>query len=65
MKEDLSIGEVKSAYQQAAKVVALYGETYLPLFERLEVEYHKKKCRLIMLERALDVARSDIDDDTL
>lgn len=42
----VSYKQLKKAYLQAAKIVALHGEKYLPIFERLEKEYKKNKLTL-------------------
>ena len=38
MSDQLSLAQIKRAYHQAAKIVARYGDKYLPIFERLEKE---------------------------
>ena len=42
MSHTVSDEELRKAYEVAAKVVALHGETYLPIFERLEREYEAR-----------------------
>ena len=42
MSRRVSDEELKKAYEVAAKVVAIHGETYLPIFERLEREYEAR-----------------------
>jgi hypothetical protein len=37
-----NVDELKLAYQIAAKVVALFGNKYLPLFETLHIEIEKQ-----------------------
>ena len=43
MSDQLSLAQIKRAYHQAAKIVARYGDKYLPIFERLEKEYNDRK----------------------
>lgn len=56
MSDQLSLAQIKRAYHQAAKIVARYGDKYLPIFERLEKEYHDKKARVKTLNRAIKIA---------
>ncbi len=55
-----SIEELEDALKIAAKVVALYGETYLPIFKRLHDELLKaqegEKTKRLALEMALGYA---------
>ncbi|MGH1404332.1 MAG: hypothetical protein ACRBDL_08810 [Alphaproteobacteria bacterium] len=55
MSRDISTEELKKAYLISAKIVSLYGEKYLPIFERLESEYRKRKKSKEALQRALSV----------
>lgn len=43
MGNKMSYKQLKKAYLQAAKIVVLHGEKYLPIFERLENEHKAKK----------------------
>ena len=56
MSDQLSLAQIKRAYHQAAKIVTLYGDKYLPIFERLEKEYHDKKDKVKTLNRAIKIA---------
>lgn len=58
MKKKMSYKKLKRAYLQAANIVSLYGEKYLPIFERLEKEYNKRKQRLDSLNRAIELSQS-------
>ncbi len=49
---------LKNAYIHVEKIVSIYGEKYLPIFERLEEEYREKKQR-DALSRAIEIAQSD------
>lgn len=50
--------DLKSAYLRAAKIVAMHGEKYIPIFRRLEKEYEKRKERNATFQRAVEVAFS-------
>jgi len=50
---------LKKAYIQAATIVSLYGDKYLPIFERLEKEYRARKKQRDALSRAIEIAQSD------
>tara|TARA_B100000073_G_C23739521_1_gene573308 strand:- start:3654 stop:3851 length:198 start_codon:yes stop_codon:yes gene_type:complete len=58
MSHTVSDEELRKAYEVAAKVVALHGETYLPIFERLEREYEARMQSKKALERAKAIAQS-------
>jgi len=59
MENKVSYKQLKKAYLQAAKIVALHGEKYLPIFERLEIEFRERKKQVDALNRAIKVANSD------
>jgi len=63
MESKVSYKQLKKAYLQAAKIVALHGEKYLPIFERLETEFRKRKKQVDTLNRAIKLAQSDTDID--
>ncbi len=44
------------AYFQSAKIVSIYGEVYLPIFERLEKEYIKRNKKRDTLRRAIKLS---------
>lgn len=56
MSDQLSLEQIKRAYHQAAKIVARYGDKYLPIFERLEKEYNERKDKVKTLKRAIQIA---------
>lgn len=56
MSDQLSLAQIKRAYHQAAKIVARYGDKYLPIFERLEKEYQSRKDKVKTLKRAIKIA---------
>ena len=59
MTNDISFGELKKAYLQSANIVAIYGERYLPIFERLEKEYKNRKQKDDILTRAISISKSN------
>lgn len=61
MSNSVSDKDLKNAFETAAKVVAKYGETYLPIFERLEREHQSRNKTKRMLERALNIAAESDD----
>ncbi len=52
----ISFEALKTAYLQAAKIVSIYGDKYLPIFERLEKEFIERKKKRDILQRALEIA---------
>ncbi len=63
MENKVSYKQLKKAYLQAAKIVALHGEKYLPIFERLEKEYKERKKQVSTLNRAIKLAQSGTNTD--
>ncbi len=63
MDNKVSYKQLKKAYLQAAKIVALHGEKYIPIFERLEKEYNERKKQIETLNRAIKLAQSDTEID--
>ena len=59
MKQDLTLDKIQTAYYQSAEIVALYGEVYIPIFERLEKEYNERKEKLETVERAKKIASTE------
>ncbi len=51
--------KLKKAYIQAAKIVTVHGEKYLPIFERIEKEYQERKKKLDALNRAIAISNSN------
>ncbi len=56
MSDQLSLAHIKRAYHQAAKIVARYGDKYLPIFERLEKEYKKHADQKKAVDKAKKIA---------
>ena len=48
--------ELERAYTIAAEIVQKFGDTYLPLFERLHMEMQKRQTSLELRSIALGVA---------
>lgn len=55
--EQVTIDEGRRALVVAARLVELYGEIYLPLFERLEAELLELQRRGSALDRARAIAQ--------
>lgn len=53
--------ELEDAIVQAARIVARYGEQYLPIFERLENEMNAARDDSLRLSRAFEIARTTLD----
>lgn len=59
MENRITLSQLKQAYLQAAKIVARHGDTYLPIFERVETEYQERKKQIDALNRAIMIAESN------
>ncbi|MGI1678758.1 MAG: hypothetical protein K6L75_08510 [Cellvibrionaceae bacterium] len=59
MSEKLTLVEIETAYIQAAKIVHRYGDVYLPIFERLEMERETYIKAEEMLTRAKRIAMTN------
>lgn len=57
---DIAYPDLKAAYVQAAKVIAEYGDTYLPIFERLEKELKEVEKKQSSIDRALKIAKENL-----
>jgi bacterioferritin (cytochrome b1) len=57
-KNHFSIEELEHAFKIAARVVALYGETYLPIFNRLHEEVLMAKGKQNQKSLAMQLALS-------
>ena len=51
-----SIEQIEEARNVCAKVIAMHGEKYLPIFERLDNELHQRKKQDCLLQKALKIA---------
>lgn len=56
--DPLSLTDIKLIYQQAADIVAMHGEAYLPIFERIEREYKSQMKNRDVLTRAIQISKS-------
>lgn len=48
--------KLKKAYINSARLIKLYGETYLPIFERLHKEMEAAQARQDLRKTALELA---------
>ncbi|MFD1258576.1 hypothetical protein ACFQ3S_17350 [Mucilaginibacter terrae] len=51
----ITLERIKAAYQASAKIVALYGDIYLPLFERMHQELKKAEAAVDLKTLALQI----------
>lgn len=56
----VSSEDLRAAYEVAAGLVAQYGEQYLPLFERLDLEIRNVRGKEEAKRRALLIARGKL-----
>ena len=52
---DPNLDEIISARNECARIIATYGEQFLPIFERLEAEIEQRKKRIESYQRALQI----------
>lgn len=57
MNNEISLDDLTRAVKIAARVVVLYGDVYLPIFNRLHSELEKAKENLGAKESAIQLAR--------
>ncbi len=60
MSNEITTEELKKAYLYSAKIVAKYGEVYIPIFERLEAEYKKRVKTKSALQRAISAVEDNV-----
>ena len=58
MSQTVTDDELKKAYETAALVVTKYGDTYLPIFERLEREYEARMQNKKAMDRAKAISQN-------
>jgi len=48
MDDELTLEQIEKAYKIAARIVAMYGDDYLPVFERMhrEVKEYEQKAEM-------------------
>lgn len=59
--QNLTPEQIRKVYKIAAEVVRLYGDTYLPVFERIHEEVEKINQKQSMKTLALSVASANSD----
>lgn len=52
MDNQVPFSDLKKAYLQAAQIVTSHGEKYIPIFERLEMEYKERVHQIDAVNRA-------------
>ena len=52
-ENNISVDEIISARNKCARIIAVFGSRYLPIFERLETEIIERQKELQLLEKAL------------
>lgn len=60
MERYITTDELKKAYLYSAKVVSIYGDVYLPIFERLEAEYNNRLKTENALHRAISALEENV-----
>ena len=53
--QEPTLKEIKIARDKCAQVIALYGEKYLPIFQRLEDEIINREKQNRLLEKAIKI----------
>ena len=53
---EISLDEIISARDKCARIVAVFGSRYLPIFERLETELTERQKKQQLLEKALQIS---------
>ena len=59
MSSKVPLNQLKQAYLQSANIVAVHGEEYLPIFERLENEYNQRLAKSALLTKAINISKSN------
>ena len=60
ISKNLTFRELRDAYEHLAKIIAVYGDKYLPLFERLHSEITKLRSKNELLEVAKIIAQEKL-----
>jgi pantoate kinase len=55
-EKEPTLDQVIHARNECANIIALYGEKYIPIFERLEEELEIRQKRMKLLRRALAIS---------
>ena len=61
--KDVSDVMLRESYNLAAQIVATYGETYLPIFERLQREVDSRNRRRALIDTAIKAAEQNSNTD--
>ncbi len=56
-ESDVSFIDIEQSYKIVARIIATYGDKYLPIFERLHREIDKKKSIKHLLDIALNISK--------
>ncbi len=62
-KEDITLEDIILTYNIIAKIVTIYGDKYLPIFERLHHEIEKRKIKNKMLKLARNITYNKLSTD--
>ncbi|MBL3591682.1 MAG: hypothetical protein JMN24_18160 [gamma proteobacterium endosymbiont of Lamellibrachia anaximandri] len=62
-KEDITLDDIINAYEVVARIVTIYGDIYLPIFERLhrEIEEHKMKNKMLNIAKDISCRKLSTD----
>lgn len=55
VKKEPTLDEIRKARDECARIISLHGESYLPIFERLENEIAQRKHQNRLLKKALKI----------
>ncbi len=53
-----TLDEIINARDRCAKIISLYGDRYLPIFERLDNEISTRQKKRMLLEKAVSIGNS-------
>tara|TARA_R110002095_G_scaffold200464_1_gene180725 strand:- start:96 stop:458 length:363 start_codon:yes stop_codon:yes gene_type:complete len=56
----IKLNEIQEAYEHLAKLISIYGDKYLPIFERLHSEISKRKSKNELLNIAKSIAHNNL-----
>lgn len=59
-----ALEKIIKAQNNCARIVTLYGERYLPIFERLENEVQERLKKQKLLKRAILIGKNDTQNGT-
>lgn len=64
-KQDITFQDIVHAYELMAKIVTVYGDKYLPIFERLHREIKERQSRHTLLEIAEKISHRHLSTDNV